>query len=153
MSRKSLSDILTARGKSHPYGMPESLETDGRVPSGSVSVKIRDRLFLVRNGNDIFLYDGEEEKVIWPSDCPADNSLDGFSRELSFAPDVILQAEFGNGMLMAGGEGFGITVRKAGEKLLLIGLEETGDLIVFDVSRFLLYACIDGRFMLGYMEV
>ncbi len=153
MSGKSLSDILTAGGKSHPYGMPESRETDGRVPSLSVSVKIRDRLFLVRNGKEIFLYDGEEGKAIRPLDCPVDNSLDGFSRELSFAPDVILQAEFGDGMLKTGGEGFEITVRKAGEKLLLIELKETGDLIVFDVSRFLMYACLDGRFMLGYMEV
>ena len=153
MSKKSLTDILTSCGKSHPYGMPESRETEGRVPSGSASVKIRDRLFLVRNGNEISIYDGETGSVIKPRECVSDISLDGFKRELSFAPDVILQAEFGKETVRIGEEEFDIRTGKVSDKLLVIEFNKTEDIIVFDVSRFLLYASIDGRFMLGYMEV
>ena len=51
-----------------------------------------------------------------------------------------------------GEEGFPVTVRKVQDKMLLIEFEE-GEAILFDTSRFLLYAFVGGEFLCGYVEV
>ena len=153
MSENRLWNVITGSGVSRPYGTAESCEAEGKVPAGSSVIKCTDTVFFVKSGQALYLYDEEAERVIRPEDCPEDTGLQDLATELSMAPEVVLPAVFGAGSLTLGGETFDIDVRKAAEKLLLVRFPETGDLIVLDVSRFLLYAAVAGRFLCGYMEV
>ncbi len=147
-----LLNAITAGGKKKPYGMTLSLEIKDRIPHGSEAVKCTDNLFLVSTENGIKLFDSAAGKLFDCSDCPKTDRIDGFVTELSLAPGVILKAEFAPGQLILEGEKLPITVREVDGNVLLMETEES-DVILMDVSRFLLYAFISGKFMCGYVEV
>ena len=152
MRETKLWNVLTAHGTKAPYGMTESLETEGKVPEGSVSAKISDSLYLVKTGEGVMVYDREEGQLRKPESFPATEEADGFGREISLATDLILYAEFSDGKLTVSGTEFPVTVRKVAEKMLLIEFEE-GEVMLFDTSRFLLYAFAGEKFICGYAEV
>ena len=128
MKKSRLWNVLTADDKKKPYGMTQTHEI-GRMPEDSAAVQCTDRVFLVR----------------------AVHEADGFKTEISFAPAVILPTEFKDGSIVIGEEEFPVITRGIGEDILLLQIEDD-ELIVFDRSRFLLYACIKGEFICGYVE-
>ena len=65
---------------------------------------------------------------------------------------MILKAEFKQGQLTLGDKPLPVTVRDVGGNVLLLEAED-GDVILMDVSRFLLYALTDEKFICGYIEV
>ncbi|MBP0970231.1 MAG: hypothetical protein J5744_08810 [Oscillospiraceae bacterium] len=145
-------NTITAGGHSKPYGMTDSQELAGKIPEGSAAVKCSDDLFLVKTDGRLKLYSKETEVSASPDIYQQTDEADGFRTEISLAPDVILPAAFSAGGLTLGEEGFTVTVRKVQDKMLLLEFEE-GDAILFDTSRFLLYAFVDGEFLCGYVEV
>lgn len=152
MSDDRLYNVLTAQGSRAPYGMTESLEISGKVPEGSVSVKCSDSLFLVKTEDCVRLFSEEDGQLRPAESFPEDGEADGFRTEISLATDVILPVEFGKDRLVIGETEFHVAIRRAAEKMLLIEFE-TGELMLFDTSRFLLYAFTGGRFICGYVEV
>lgn len=147
-----LFNAITAGGQKRPYGLTLCLEIEDMVPHGSEAVKCTDSLYLVRTGDGVKLFDSVAGKLSDFLEYPETNRADGFVTELSLAPGVILKAEFASGQLILEEEKLPITVREVGEKVLLIKTEES-DVILIDVSRFLLYASISGEFICGYVEV
>ena len=147
-----LFNAITAGGQKRPYGLTLSLEIEDMVPHGSEAVKCTDSLYLVRTGDGVKLFDSAAGKLSDFLEYPETNRADGFVTELSLAPGVILKAEFASGQLIMEEEKLPITVREVGEKVLLIKTEES-DVILIDVSRFLLYASVIGEFICGYVEV
>lgn len=147
-----LMNVLTEGGSRKPYGMALSLEADGRIPKGCASAKCTDTLFLVRSEDGAKLYDSATGKLTVPEDYPETDRADGFVTEISLAPDVILKAVFRPGQMVIGEEALNITARDLGGNVLLFQTEY-GDVLLMDVSRFLLYALTDGRFICGYVEV
>lgn len=147
-----LFNAITAGGQKRPYGLTLSLEIEDMVPHGSEAVKCTDSLYLVRTGDGVKLFDSAAGKLSDFLEYPETNRADGFVTELSLAPGVILKAEFASGQLILEEEKLPITVREVGEKVLLIKTEES-DVILIDVSRFLLYASVIGEFICGYVEV
>ena len=145
-------NTITAGGQKKPYGMTESQELAGKIPEGSAAVKCSDELFLVKTDGGLKLYSKEKEGFTSPDSYQQTDEADGFKTEISLAPDVILQAAFSAGEITLGEEGFPVTVRKVTDKMLLLEFEE-GEAILFDTSRFLLYAFVDGEFLCGYVEV
>lgn len=151
MKETKLWNVLTADGSKTPYGMAESLEIRD-LPEGSTSVKCTDTLFLVRTEGKAALYDSRTETMNKLSAYDVTDEADGFSTEISMAPDVILPAEFADGKMVIADTVFPVTVRKAEEKMLIIQFEED-ETVLFDTSRFLLYAYVNDRFFCGYVEV
>ena len=145
-------NIITDAGQKKPYGMTDSLELAGKVPEGSVAVKCSDDLFLVKTEEGLRVYRTENSELEAAGSFPPATDADGFRTEISMAPDVILPAEFTEGMIKLGEDTIPVTVRKVREKMLLLDFEGQ-DAILFDTSRFLLYAFIDGEFFCGYVEV
>ena len=147
-----LFNAITAGGQKRPYGLTLCLEIADMVPHGSEAVKCTDSLYLVRTRDGVKLFDSAAGKLSDFLEYPETNRADGFVTELSLAPGVILKAEFASGQLIMEEEKLPITVREVGEKVLLIKTEES-DVILIDVSRFLLYASVSGEFICGYVEV
>ena len=147
-----LLNIATAGGQKKPYGMALSLEIKDLLPEGCEAVKCTDTLFLVRTEKGAGLFDTSSGKLSASGDYPETDRADGFATEISLAPGVILKAEFAPGKLILGDDALPVTVRDLGGNILLICTEE-GDVILMDVSRFLLYALADGKFICGYVEV
>ena len=152
MRETRLWNVLTDTGSKRPYGMTESLEIADKVPQGNCTVKISDDLFMTEGGGKIGIFCSSDGKITDPADLPLTDEADGFVTEISLAPEVILPAKFSEGLLRIGAEEFRVQVRKAGEKMLLIGFDE-GDVMLFDTSRFLLYAFSGEKFICGYVEV
>ena len=152
MRETRLWNVLTDTGSKRPYGMTESLEITDRVPQGSRTVKISDDLFMTEADGKLSIFCNSDGKFTGPADLLLTDEADGFVTEISLAPEVILPAEFSEGRLKIGAEEFRVQVRKAGEKMLLIGFED-GDVMLFDTSRFLLYAFCGEKFICGYVEV
>ena len=151
MDKTRLFEVLASGGNSRPYGMIPSLELAEKFP-GAQCVKCTDSLFLVRTEERTFLYDDELGKTLAPQELPETDALNGFSREISMAPDVILLAEFSDGKVRLGEEEFTASVREVSGKMDLVLFEE-GDMILADISRFLLYGSAGGEFICGYLEV
>lgn len=152
MSENRLWNALTGGGNKKPYGMVRTQELPDSVTYGGEAVKCDDRFYMVRNSSGVFFYDGESGRCLMPQDLPGTGEADGFETEISLAGDVIIKTSFGKGKLVLDGESFDVTVAEAGERKLSI-LFDSGDVILFDVSRFLLYACVGGEFICGYVEV
>ena len=151
-SDSKLYKVLTANGRSHPYGMIASSEVVRGIPSGCSLVKCTDNLFLADNNGKLFIYDNEKETLKELFSLPNTNEADGFVTEISLSPDVILPVEVLNDSMRIGNDIFKVAVKKAEEKLLVIQFED-GDVILFDTSRFLLYGFINKKFICGYVEV
>ena len=147
-----LFNAITAGGQKRPYGLTLCLEIKDMIPHGSEAVKCTDSLYLVRTGDGVKLFDSTAGKLSDLLEYPETNRADGFVTELSLAPGVILKAEFASGQLVLEEEKLPVTVRDLGNNVLLVEAEE-GDVILIDVSRFLLYALADGNFICGYIEV
>lgn len=147
-----LFNAITAGGQKEPYGMTLSLEIKDNIPNESEAVKCTDNLYLVRTGDSVKLFDSTAAILSDILDYSETDRADGFVTELSLAPGVILKAEFASGQLILDKEKLSVTVREVGKNVLLIKTEEN-DVILMDVSRFLLYAFISGKFMCGYVEV
>ncbi len=147
-----LFNAITAGGQKEPYGMTLSLEIKDNIPNESEAVKCTDNLYLVRTGDSVKLFDSTAAILSDILDYSETDKADGFVTELSLAPGVILKAEFASGQLILDKEKLSVTVREVGKNVLLIKTEEN-DVILMDVSRFLLYAFISGKFMCGYVEV
>ena len=147
-----LFNAITAGGQKEPYGMTLSLEIKDNIPNESEAVKCTDNLYLVRTGDSVKLFDSTAAILSDILDYSETDRADGFVTELSLAPGVILKAEFASGQLILDKEKLSVTVREVGKNVLLIRTEEN-DVILMDVSRFLLYAFISGKFMCGYVEV
>ena len=147
-----LYDAITAGSQKKPYGMTLSLEIEDKIPLGSEAVKCTDSLYLVRMVDGAKLYDTAAGKLSVPKDYPETDRADGFLTEISLAPGVILKAEFAQGYLVLEDEKTPVIVRDIGENILLMETNE-GDVLLMDVSRFLLYALVDGQFVCGYVEV
>lgn len=147
-----LFNAITAGGQKKPYGMTLSLEIQDRIPQGSEAVKCTDSLYLVRTEDGAKLFDSAAGKLFKPGDYPETDRTDGFSTEISLAPGLIIKTEFTSGHLVLEEEKLPVTVRDLGNNVLLVEAEE-GDVILIDVSRFLLYALADGNFICGYIEV
>ncbi|MBR6322646.1 MAG: hypothetical protein IKR59_07235 [Lachnospiraceae bacterium] len=147
-----LLEILTG-GKAKPYGMIRSDELSGLFP-GAEAFKCRDRLFVLKKDGELKLYDAgkPEEGLLAPASFPETDALAGFETELSFAPDQILVAVFGDGTMKLGEEEFEISVRDAQDKIYLV-LLASGETILLDASRFLLYAAAGDEWICGYLEV
>ena len=145
-------DAITAAGQKRPYGMTESQELDGKVPEGSVSVKCSDDIFLVKTAEGLKVYCSEDGTLADPGYFVQTTETDGFRTEISLAPDVILPAELSGETFRLGETELPVSVRKVREKMLLLCFEE-GEAVLFDVSRFLLYAFTGGEFICGYVEV
>ncbi len=151
MKKSRLWNVLTADDTKKPYGMTQTHEI-GRMPEDSAAVKCTDRVFLVRVGGYAEVLDAESQMLSLADSYPAVHEADGFKTEISFAPGVILPTEFKDGSIVIGEEEFPVITRGIGEDILLLQIEDD-ELIVFDRSRFLLYACIKGEFICGYVEV
>ena len=147
-----LYDAITASGQKKPYGMTPSLEIEDKIPQGSEAVKCTDSLYLVRTEDGAKLYDTVTGKLSASNGYPETDRADGFVTEISLAPGVILKTEFNPGQLVLEDEEIPVTVKKAGRNVLMIETNE-GDMSLMDVSRFLLYALVDGQFVCGYVEV
>ena len=147
-----LFNAITAGGQIRPYGLTFCLEIEDMVPHGSEAVKCTDSLYLVRTGDGVKLFDSSAGKLSDFLEYPETNRADGFVTELSLAPGVVLKAEFASGQLVLEEEKLPVTVRDLGNNVLLVEAEE-GDVILIDVSRFLLYALADGNYICGYIEV
>ena len=147
-----LFNAITAGGQKRPYGLTLCLEIEDMIPHGSEAVKCTDSLYLVRTGDGVKLFDSSAGKLSDFLEYPETNRADGFVTELSLAPGVVLKAEFASGQLVLEEEKLPVTVRDLGNNVLLVEAEE-GDVILIDVSRFLLYALADGNFICGYIEV
>lgn len=143
---------ITADGSKKPYGMTESLELAGKLSEDSKAVKCDDDIFLVKTKDGLKVYSTDTEKFSEPDSFPVTEEAAGFKTEISLAQDVILPTGFADGMIMIGDEEFPVTVRKIREKMLLLQFEE-GEAMLFDTSRFLLYAFAGGEFICGYVEV
>lgn len=151
MNKTRLFNVLTSGGSVHPYGMISSLEIEDRFP-GAQSVKVTDSLFLVDTQDGVRIYDAESDSCRAPHDYQATGKLDGFITEISMAPDVIFPASFSEAKAVLGTEEFSISAGEVTEKMILIMFEE-GDVILADISRFLLYGYVGGEFVCGYIEV
>ena len=147
-----LFNAITTGGQKRPYGLTFCLEIEDMIPNGSEAVKCTDNLYLVRTGDGVKLFDSSAGKLSDFLEYPETNRADGFVTELSLAPGVVLKAEFASGQLVLEEEKLPVTVRDLGNNVLLVEAEE-GDVILIDVSRFLLYALADGNYICGYIEV
>ena len=147
-----LFNAISDGGQKKPYGMTLSLEIKDKLPEGYEAVKCTNSLYLVRTINGAKIYDIVTEKLSVPQDYPETDRADGFVTEISLAPGVILKAEFTPGQLVLEDGKLPITVSDVGGNVLLMETNE-GDVILMDVSRFLLYALVDGQFVCGYVEV
>ena len=151
MNKSKLWNVLTADDTVKPYGMPETKEI-GNMPDDSSAVKCSDRLYLVRVGGYVGFLDSKTEDISYADDCPSTHEADGFKTEISFAPNVILPAEFRDGSIIIGDTEFPVIVRSINGDMMILAIEDD-EVILFDRSRFLLYACIKGEFICGYVEV
>jgi len=149
-----LYDVLTDGGKQHPYGMTLSAEIADRIPGGSTSMKCADGLYLVRGGDGgSFVYDCSSGQLSPAGSYPECSDINGFDTEFSMAPGTILPVRFREGSVSLGEEYFAAQVRKIRDRYLIVDIKDSDDAIVFDCSRFLLYALADGKFLCGYAEV
>lgn len=164
MRKSALWNLLTNDSKMHPYGMilcdelsrkKLTLKKESRTFKGLSYVKCGETMYLGSVSGRPFLYDGGKKKEIADdlSRFPKTSDLTDFAREFSFAPDVILKAEFEEEALKIGEAVFPCEVRKAGDKWYLLLFRGKKNLILLDASRFLLYGFVDGSFIQGYLEV
>ena len=152
----SLWNTVTEGGRRKPYGGICSEELSEREDiKDSPCLKCTDNLYLVIKDQKPLLFDSRypERGLTVPESFPETEDLTGFLTELSFAPDVILPAEFERNTLKLADTVFALTVRKISEKLYALQSDNDADLILFDASRFLLYTVTGGEFALGYAEV
>ena len=168
MRKTALWNILTSHSEKHPYGMilcdelsRKKLTVAKQTGEEKVSfkglpyVKVSDTLYLGSLDGAPFLYDSKRPKDA-ANDLarfPKTDDLTDFAREISFATDVILKAEFQDGVLKLSENEFPVTVRKISAKWYLIALRGNKSVILLDASRFLVYAFTDGSFIGGYLEV
>ena len=168
MRKTALWNILTNNSEKHPYGMilcdelrRKKLTVAKKTGDEKVSfkglpyVKVSDTLYLGNLDGAPFLYDSKHPKEL-ANDLvrfPTTDDLTDFAREISFAPDVILKAEFQEGVMKLSEHEFLVTVRKISAKWYLIALRGGRSVILLDASRFLVYAFTDGSFIGGYLEV
>lgn len=145
-------NIITADGSRKPYGMTESLELAGKIPEESKAVKCDDDIFLVMVKDGLKVYSTGTGQFAEPDSFPVTDAADGFKTEISLAPEVILPTEFTAGGITIGNEELPVTVRKIREKMLILQFGE-GEAMLFDTSRFLLYAFAGEEFICGYVEV
>ena len=153
---KDLWNTITAAGTRKPYGAICTEElSDREAVKDSPCLKCTDNLYLVIKDTRPQLYDRRrpEAGLQDPGGFDETGDLADFATELSFAPDVILPAQFSLHSLKLADETFPLTARKVSEKLYALQIEGGEDLILFDASRFLLYAFISGKLTLGYAEV
>jgi len=160
------SDNLEIGNEIFTVGYPYTFPSEKTLTTGNIAafenglIKIDSSVNNGNSGGPLFNTNGEIVGVINAKlgklsdflEYPETNRADGFVTELSLAPGVILKAEFASGQLILEEEKLPITVREVGEKVLLIKTEES-DVILIDVSRFLLYASVSGEFICGYVEV
>ncbi len=149
----NIRDLFTENGKSKLYGMITTEEVRDVFPEGS-AVKVEEDLFLVRENGSLFLLDKKDpENARGPlTRFEKTDELVKFETEVSLASGTILPALFGEDTLKLGDTDVPAEFRKINGKFFLALLPE-GDVLVLDLSRFLLYASIGGEFVTGYIEV
>ena len=142
--------LITENAEKKPYGMILTEELPG-----TQAVKVTDDLYLLADGGECFVVDRKDPAHIRKalSEFPDSDELSGFSTELSFAPQVILKARFERGQMILSDSEIPAAEKKLRDKLYALLLQEGGEAVLVDTSRFLLYAYSEGRYICGTMEV
>ena len=142
--------LITENAEKKPYGMILTEELPG-----TQAVKVTDDLYFFVDGGECFVVDRKAPARIRKalSEFPDSDELSGFSTELSFAPQVILKARFERGQMILSDSVIPAAEKKLTDKLYALLLQEGGEAVLVDVSRFLLYAYSEGRYICGTMEV
>jgi len=164
MRKSVLWNLLTNHSAGRPYGMilcdelsgkTLTLKKESRKFKGLSYTKCGETLYFGLSEERPFIYDSKKKKDAADdlSRFPKTSDLTDFSREFSFAPDVILKAEFQEEGLKIGDTVLPCEIRKISEKWYLLVFRGKKNLIILDASRFLVYGLVDGSFIQGYLEV
>ncbi len=148
----------------------------------TLAVKCDDDLFLAEEGGRLLLAEELPDESLKALDAAntalgaaaLPEALEGWETELCFASGYVLTAVFRDGSLTlspspeptlpgapapdeaapaAPGETFALKAAEVGENRFLLHFPETGETVLLNARRYLLYAILKGRIVAGFAEL